>query len=116
MEKFFEQMKHEVYGSFSEDAIFKTPILNSLKLWDTELYKFCEAMPKGADLHAHGGALTPAKSLINFVSANQNLLIDTSAKHKGFLQLSSKNPGSTYIPLKKALDDGILDVDEIVNL
>ena len=55
----FDKMKQEVLSNFSEEELFKTSILNSPKLWETELYKFCEAMPKGADLHAHGGALTP---------------------------------------------------------
>lgn len=32
MEKYFEQLKQEVYDNFSDDEIFKTPIIKSPKL------------------------------------------------------------------------------------
>lgn len=116
MDKKFEQLKQDVWANFSEDELYKTSILKMPKLWSTELYKFCEKMPKGADLHAHGGALTPVHHLIGFVCDNPDLLVDTDLTHKGYLQLTYKNPGPSYMPLKQALEESLLTEDELTSL
>lgn len=115
MEKKFEQLKQEVLSNFSETDLYKTSILKTPKLYQTELYKFCESMPKGADLHAHGGAMIPIRRLIDFVIDKEDLLIDTNPEHKGYLQLANKNPGSSYMPLRQALDKGLFTKEELVN-
>ena len=79
MDKKFEQLKQDVWQSFSEDDLYKTSILKTPKIYETSLYKFCEAMPKGADLHAHGGAMTPVRHLIDFVVST--LCFFSSALH-----------------------------------
>ncbi|MDO5426811.1 MAG: hypothetical protein Q4F54_03685 [Coriobacteriia bacterium] len=116
MKKKFEQLKQDVWQNFSDNDLYITSILKSPKLYDTELYKFCEAMPKGADLHAHGGAMTPIRHLIDFVVNNEELLIDTDPKHKGYLQLANKNPGASYMPLRQALDEGMFTREELFNI
>lgn len=113
MKKKFEQLKREVCQNFSDADLYKTLILNNPKLYDTQLYKFCEAMPKGADLHSHGGAMIPIRCLIDFVKSKEELLIDTSPEHKGYLQLANKNPGETYMPLRQALDEGLVTKKEL---
>lgn len=113
MEKKFEQLKQDVWQKFSEDELYKTSILKTPKLYETDLYKFCEAMPKGADLHSHGGAMIPIRHLIEFVVGNNDLLVDTNPEHKGYLQLANKNPGETYMPLAKALSSGLLTKEEL---
>lgn len=113
MKKKFEQLKHEVLQNFSDADLYKTSILKNPKLYDTKLYKFCEAMPKGADLHAHGGALTPVRLLIDFVISKEELLIDTNPSNKGYLKLANKNPGNTYMPLREALNKGLLTKEEL---
>lgn len=70
-------------------------------------------MPKGADLHSHGGAMIPIQSLINFVKSKEELLIDTDPQHKGYLQLANKNPGKTYMPLLQALDEGLFTEQDL---
>ena len=113
MDKKFEQLKQDVWQRFSEDELYKTSILKTPKLYETELYKFCEAIPKGADLHAHGGALTPIRHLLDFVESKEELLIDTNTEHKGYLQLANKNPGSSYMPLRQAIDEGRITKEEL---
>lgn len=61
-------------------------------------------MPKGADLHAHGGAMIPVRNLIDFIKSRNDILVDADSKHKGFLLLRSKKPGPSYMTLQKALD------------
>lgn len=73
-------------------------------------------MPKGADLHAHGGALTPARNLINFVANTKDLLIDTEKNNLGFLKLANKNPGSSYVSLKDALKNDEFTEEELIDL
>lgn len=116
MEKKFEQLKQEVLSNFSETDLYKTSILKTPKLYQTDLYKFCEKMPKGADLHAHGGAMIPILHLIDFVIDKEDLLIDTNPEHKGYLQLANKNPGASYMPLRQALDEGKFSKEELFNI
>lgn len=111
-----ERMKVEVRRNFNESELYCRPILKSPKLWETELYKFCEEIPKGADLHAHGGALIPVHELIKFVALREDILIDTNPKHKSYLRLKCKNPYKTYMPLQQALDNHLIDTDEIIKL
>lgn len=111
-----ERMKAEVPKNFSEIELYCTPILKSPKLWETELYQFCKEIPKGADLHTHGGALIPAHELIKFVASREDILIDTNPEHKGYLQLTCKNPGKTYMTLQQALDNNLIDTDELIKL
>ncbi len=73
-------------------------------------------MPKGADLHAHGGALTPVWSLIGFIESRDDILVDTNPEHKGYLMLQSKNPGASYMPLHDAFDKDMLSKAELTKL
>lgn len=113
MDEKFEQMKQDVLNNFSEEKLFRTSILNTPELWETDLYKFCENMPKGADLHAHGGAMIPVWSLIDFTKTRDDILVDTTPEHKGFLLLKSKNPPSTYMTLQDALSEELLSEAEL---
>ena len=115
MSNSFEQLKQEVRDNFDEKALYKSSPLKHPELQETRLYGLIAALPKGADLHAHGGALVPVKELITFVSSRDDILIDTDPKHKGFLQLAKKNPGSSYMPLKQALDKDLFTEDELIN-
>lgn len=116
MNKKFEQLKEEVRNNFSDEELYKSSILKNPKLLQTKLYKFCQQMPKGADLHTHGGALTPASHLISFVCNHPSLLVDTNSDHKAYLQLASKSPGASYMPLKQALEQGYFTEAELIEL
>ena len=110
----FEQLKQDVLQNFGEDELFKTSVLKSPKVWETDLYKFCAKMPKGADLHSHGGAMIPAKELIKFVASNDNLVVDTDHEHKGYVCLTDKDHTDTYMPLQEALDKNLFSEQELI--
>lgn len=73
-------------------------------------------LPKGADLHTHGGALIPAHELIKFVSSRSDILFDTDVNHKGYLLLAKKNPGRSYMPLRDALYKNLTSQEELIDL
>ena len=56
--------KAEYLESCDRKVPYNMPVLTDKNIWGSKLYEFCEALPKGSDLHIHGMALMPFDELL----------------------------------------------------
>lgn len=110
------QLKSEVYNNFNSEKIFKKTILEQPELRKNKLYDLCTRMPKGGDLHAHGGTILPAKNLINLLKNKNNIYICYKGKDAGFLTWKSEKIDENYMQFNQAIQQNILSYNEIEEL
>lgn len=103
MNAVLEEYKQQYIQSCEGNVPYHMPVLTDSNIWNSRLYQFLKAMPKGSDLHVHGTSLLPMWRLIDFVLAHETLYIDidTCILH---LQASDERK----MPLKEAFYQGYL--------
>jgi len=89
---------------------FDMPVLRDKRIWKSDLYKFCKALPKGSDLHVHGTALLPTHKLIDFLMTYDYVYIDT--KTLVLKTKDSKNENSLLF--KDAINKGLVKREDII--
>lgn len=102
------ELKQAFKDDCNGDVPFTMPVLTDERIWNSRLYKFCKALPKGSDLHVHGTALLPCHKLIPFVLEHEKLLINVDDLH---LYLEKKS--DRYMPLKEAFYSGEVSRKEL---
>ncbi len=95
----FEKLKADfraVYGTAPD-------FLRDRGIYDTPLYKFLEAMPKGGDLHVHADAALPMDQHVEFLKDHPELLITPE------WQIRYAGPGAPYgsRTMAECLADGL---------
>lgn len=106
----------EAYKTSCDGAVpYDMPVLTDENIWDSELYAFCERLPKGSDLHIHGMALMPFEELLAFVTARDDLYIGTGDKNRCVLAYheDAKEAAEDEFPVKEALARGLIDKNEL---
>lgn len=122
-EKLFDKkldiMKHALIKSYKGTFPYNFPVLNDKRLTESELYHFCEKLPKGADLHVHGSELMPAPKYFDFMSKNEQVYI-CNQKGKKYGAIIYLKPNEAipkgYINLKTALDKKIFTKNQLLKL
>ena len=100
---------------FSEEKLYKTPVLENPEIQNTKLYEFCKYLPKAANLHVHSGAMCTARQLFNFLKYRKDVMIDTDENHRGYLELTANKPSDSYMYLYNALVKKVYTKDELIN-
>lgn len=103
-----EQYKQDYIRSCNGNVPYHMPMLTDSNIWNSRLYKFLKAMPKGSDLHVHGTALLPMWKLIDFVVQHDNLYIDIDTC---VLHLEASD--CRKMPLKEAFYNGYVNRKEL---
>lgn len=98
-----EEYKQQYIQSCNGNVPYHMPVLTDSNIWNSRLYQFLKAMPKGSDLHVHGTSLLPMRLLIDFVLAHEKLYIDIDTC---MLHLDAAD--SRKMPLKEAFYGGYL--------
>lgn len=100
-------LKLELYESIAENTLNKMNLLGNERLWESSLYGFMKALPKGSDLHVHATALLPARRLIDFVASRQELVVDINDCHI-YNENETYCDKSACYPLAQALEKGLI--------
>lgn len=109
------ELKKEFLESYGGNVPYDMPVLTDGKLTDSRLYKFCSALPKGADLHVHDMSLLPAKELINLLLTRPEFCIN-SDKSSYDLKTVSENGQvpDGYMRFSEAVNGGYYTADELI--
>lgn len=99
------------YKSQYDIVPYHMPVLEDEKMWQSRLYDFCKALPKGSDLHVHGSALMPIERFIDFLLTREDVLIDTNS----WILYSDGVEMPGRMSLKAAFESGIIDRKELCN-
>ena len=89
LDKKLDDMKKELIESYDGEIPYNFPTLKDKKLVKSDLYHFCEKLPKGADLHVHGSELMPAPGYFDYISKNKHVYICNTKGEKyntGFIR------------------------------
>ena len=91
------------------------PVLTDENIWNSTLYRFCEALPKGSDLHVHASAVLPFDDLLTFVESRDELYIGTGRDNQYFIfcHEDPEEVGEDELPVKEALAQGVISREEL---
>lgn len=111
-------MKKEYIESYNGPVPYEMNVLTDEKIWNSRLYKFFKEMPKGSDLHVHGGALMPGAELVDFMMKNDKLYVCVSEGKRGCLMPAedAKKEAETYKSTAQAVADGDFTKEELVKI
>ena len=102
-------------ASCGGDVPCNMPVQKDENIWNSKLYAFCKALPKGADLHVHGMALLPFDELLAFVKSRDELYIGTGEDNRCFLACR-EDPAAAdedELHVQDALAQGLIDPEEL---
>ena len=104
-----------VLGGGHAHVPYDMPVLTDENIWDSTLYEFCRALPKGADLHIHGLALLPFDELLSFVLSRDDLYIGISQRNRCYLSLHETKDDVTEDEclVRDALEQGLISREEL---
>ncbi len=107
-----ESLKKELHETVDENRLSRMNIMGKRELWESRLYAFTKALPKGSDLHVHATALLPANRLIDFVASRNDLVIDINDCHIYNIDEECYDKASCHL-LSKALEDGLVTRESV---
>lgn len=111
LNKILEGYKAEYKADCDDNISYKIPVLTDSRIWNSKLYSFLKAMPKGSDLHVHGTALLPVWKLIDFVLEHDKLYIDVDT-----CVLYLEKSDDRKMTLKDAFFGGFLTRKQLENI
>ncbi|MBQ0111281.1 MAG: hypothetical protein KBS41_05100 [Oscillospiraceae bacterium] len=111
-----EQLKKDYKAGCGGAVPYDIPVLTDQNLTNSPLYRFCKAMPKGADLHVHDLALLPLPQLIDLLLCRPEFFINTDRTALDLVRVEDgKLPPDGYIRFCDAFKCGVITYDELVN-
>ncbi|MBR6352062.1 MAG: hypothetical protein IKR93_07040 [Firmicutes bacterium] len=114
-DKKLEELKKQFSDSYNGDVPYDMPFLSESKIWSSPLYAFFDALPKGSDLHVHASAVLPAKEMIDFVKSRNDLRVGIGKDNRyKLIYTGVAETGADTVPLKDAVEKGILTEDELL--
>ena len=107
--------KAEYLESCDRKVPYNMPVLTDKNIWGSKLYEFCEALPKGSDLHIHGMALMPFDELLSFVESRDELFIGTGERNRYYLAFHEDpaEAAEDEFPVLEALELGLINLDDL---
>ncbi|MDO4939666.1 MAG: hypothetical protein Q4E54_06870 [Lachnospiraceae bacterium] len=114
VEEELERLRNEFFDSCNGDVIYDIPTLNNRIIQNSRLYKFCDCMPKGADLHVHDMSILPAHELVELLITCPEFCINTDRKSYDLVRAVNGEIPSGYIRFCDAVTDGYYTKEEIV--
>lgn len=114
-DRILRELKEEYIRSCGGTVPYDMPTLRDENIHQSRLYAFCDAMPKGADLHVHDMALLPAEELVDLLMSCPEFIIN---KDKTFCDLKmadlSEELPQGYIRFPEAIESGYYTRDELI--
>ena len=107
--------KAEYIDSCDGKVPYDMPVLTDGNIWNSKLYQFCEALPKGSDLHIHGMALMPFDELLSFIESRDELFIGTGERNRYYLAFHEDpaEAAEDEFPVLEALELGLINLDDL---
>ncbi len=115
LDKKLAEWKAEYLASYDGDVPYNMPVRNDETIWNSKLYAFCKALPKGSDLHVHGMALLPFDELLAFVKSRDELYIGTGEGNRYVLACHEDPTAAAEdeLHVQDALEQGLIDLEEL---
>ena len=105
-----DEKLHALKQSFKDSYKGNYITLKDSEIWESGLYRFCLAMPKGADLHIHGLACLPVEEMVSWLMGQGDIVINTGPMpERGSIRTVAL--GAEIPPPYKLFSDAILDGD-----
>ncbi|MDO4938707.1 MAG: hypothetical protein Q4E54_01950 [Lachnospiraceae bacterium] len=87
------------------------------KIWETQLYRFCKDIPKGADLHVHAGAMTTSWDYMEFLKSYDDIYVNTefdftkstAGQDPLFQKFEEGEIPESYVNLNQGIISGTVD-------
>lgn len=111
---YLENLKKDFLGLLDGKIDYSIPVLTDKRIINSELYKFCSLLPKGADLHVHDMALLPAKELISLLKTCPEFYINKDKNACDLKEVKNGDIPENYISFKTALESGYYTLDELI--
>lgn len=124
LDKKLQEMK-QAFAKAYPIKVYDANVIFDPKVWNDDLYKFFMKLPKGADLHLHGGAMMNPLEYIDLYASYDNVYVYTQyvdekgpRKQPALLRcFKSKDAVETgYVNLKEGLANGRVDKNWIFDL
>ena len=115
LDKKLAEWKAEYLASYDGDVPYNMPVRNDETIWNSKLYAFCKALPKGSDLHVHGMALLPFDELLAFVKSRDELYIGTGEGNRYVLACHEDPTAAAEdeLHVQDAFEQGLIDLEEL---
>ena len=111
--KELERLKKEYLDSCNGAIPFDMPTIMDSNLHNSGLYKFCDRMPKGADLHVHDMSILPAHELVNLLMTCPEFCINADRQSFDLIQVNDDETPHGYIRFCDAISNGYYSKEEI---
>lgn len=97
---------------------FETTNLTDSTIWNTRLYKFCQQLPKGGELHVHSTALLAFDDYCSFLESQPNIYIQIEGDNIGhtLYQTDPYDVPAGYLPARTCLSGNYLTRDRCLKL
>ena len=115
LDKRLAEWKAAYLASCGGDVPYDMPVLTDENIWNSELYAFCKALPKGSDLHIHGMTLLPFDELLAFVESRDELYIGIGEDNR-YVLACREDPAEAAedeLHVQDALARGLIDPEEL---
>lgn len=119
-EKIVDEYLKNLIKKFKEDyngnVPYDVPTLKDNCICKSALYEFCDALPKGGDLHVHDMSLLPASELINLLLTLEEFCINKDKNSCDLLEIDpEKTVPENYMRFSKALQTGYYSKEELIH-
>ncbi|MDO5441429.1 MAG: hypothetical protein Q4F55_02610 [Bacillota bacterium] len=115
VDKYLEKLKKAYVDSCNGNVPYDMPTLSDKNIQESDLYEFCDKLPKGADLHVHDMALLPAHELVELLLTCPEMYINSDRKTYDLCIADSNNPVKEgYISFASAINSGYYTKEDII--
>ena len=114
-DEYLKTLKAQYAAACSGSIPYEMPTLLDKTIHESALYRFCDAMPKGAELHVHDMALLPAEELIRLLRTCPEFCINGDRISYNLITVAPGEPVPRgYLPFAEAVDTGYYSEEELV--
>lgn len=104
MKQHYEQLKAE----FRRNVGTRIDFLRDPSVYDSELFRLIQSLPKGADLHAHADAILPMAQQVAFLADHPELVIRMDGPLPGMIRYRGEGQADDgFHPMRELLDAGL---------
>ena len=115
LDALLEELKNELRESCGGAVPYDIPVLTDKKLIESRLYRFCSALPKGADLHVHDLAELPLGELFELLKEWKEFSINTDHEHFDLIRVpEGEEVPEGYMRFYEAMETGVFPEEELI--
>ena len=115
LDEYLSELKQECFDTCGGKDFYKIRTLTDKNLTESRLYKFCEKLPKGADLHVHDMALLPFPELVEFLKTCPEFCINTDRKSFDLIEIADgEKVPEGYMRFPEAIESGFYSYEDLM--